>query len=154
MIQHNSQVLTSINNFITNQLSIPRGTTLSSQSQIWIAFTVSGFMHAQSMLLLPHPPNINFEERTWGVMKFFLWQAAAITFEDFVQWIWTKVAGKRENHRSRAKTWIGYAWVVTSFWISLPWAADVMMRIRLTEKSFLGFSVVRGFVRRYVPVPP
>ncbi|KAI1778795.1 membrane bound O-acyl transferase family-domain-containing protein [Hypoxylon cercidicola] len=144
--------LTKATGFTVDFLSIPRGTNLSSYLQIWLAFAISGFMHAQSMLLLPHPSNITFSERTVGVMAFFMWQAAAITMEDFVQWLWSKYSGGRE-----ASPWIsrfvGYAWVIWSFWVSLPWAADVMMRIRLTEESFLGFSMLRSIIQR-VPIPP
>ncbi|OTB04086.1 hypothetical protein M426DRAFT_321179 [Hypoxylon sp. CI-4A] len=145
------RTLTKVNGFIVDFLSIHRGTNISSYIQIWLAFTISGFMHAQSMLLLPHPSNITFAERTAGVMAFFLWQAAAITTEDFVQWLWGKLSGDLEVN-PWARRFIGYTWVISTFWVSLPWAADVMMRIRLTEESFLGFSILRSAVQR-IPTP-
>jgi hypothetical protein len=105
------------------------------------------------MLLLPHPGNITFQERTFGIMAFFLWQAFAITFEDFAMWLLKATSGHDVIKSTRVTRVIGYTWVITSFWISLPWAADVMMRLRLTEESFLGFSLVRDLVRR-VPLSP
>lgn len=120
-------------------LGIVRGTTLASYMHIWLAFFISGCMHAQSMALLPRPANITLYEATAGIMHFFLWQALAITFEDFVMWLW-KTSGKSDAPMAW-KAGIGYLWVVISMFISLPWAANVMMRLRLTEESFLGFSV-------------
>ncbi|KAH8888278.1 toxin biosynthesis protein [Thozetella sp. PMI_491] len=146
------RTFTKLTGFVVDRLGIRRGTNLSSYLQIWIAFAFSGFMHAQSMLLLPRPPNITATESTVGVMAFFLWQAAAITAEDLAQWLWRKVSGDVMIDR-RIRKWLGYSWVILSFWISLPWAADVMMRIRLTEESFLGFSLVKGLVQ-HIPIPP
>ncbi|KAF2179246.1 hypothetical protein K469DRAFT_754016 [Zopfia rhizophila CBS 207.26] len=144
--------LTKATGFVVDVLRIPRGSNLSSYTQIWLAFAISGLMHTQFFVLLPYPSNINFSERTMGVMAFFMWQAAAITLEDFVQWVWCKSGGSVEKS-NWFKTVIGYSWVLGSFWISLPWVADVMMRIRLTEESFLGFSVVREWVQM-IPLPP
>ena len=80
-------------------------------------------------------------------MAFFVWQALAITLEDIAQWMWKKTISPT-GKKSQMTTVIGYIWVIMSFWISLPWAADVMMRVRLTEKSFLGFTVMRGLVQK------
>lgn len=146
------QSLTKFNDFIIDTLSIPRGTNLSSYTQIWVALAVFGFMHAQSMRLLPHPPNITADERFTGVLVFFLWQAVAITAEDFAMWLWRQASGGRKMNPA-VSTLIGYAWVTGSMWYSLPWAADVMMRIRMTEKSMLPFSLVRDVVQK-VPLPP
>lgn len=137
---------------VVDFLSIPRGSTLSSYLQIWLAFTASGIMHAQSMLLLPHPGNITLSERTLGVLLFFVWQAVAITVEDSLQYICRLYAPAIAADHPRITRTLGYLWVILSFWVSLPWAADVMMRLRLTERSFLGFSVSRDLVRR-IPIP-
>ncbi|KAF2446664.1 hypothetical protein P171DRAFT_430761 [Karstenula rhodostoma CBS 690.94] len=120
-------------------LHIARGTTLASYAHVWLAFFISGFMHAQSMALLPRPPNITLHEATAGMLYFFLWQAFAITAEDFVIWLW-KTSGLSINPAPWNSV-LGYVWVIFSMWISIPWAADVMMRLRLTEESFLGFTV-------------
>ncbi|KAJ4390997.1 hypothetical protein N0V93_004596 [Gnomoniopsis smithogilvyi] len=138
--------------FFVDLLKVPRGTKLAFHLKIWIAFAVSGFMHAQAMLLLPSPKNITIGERTKGMMAFFLWQAAAISVEDCAKCIYIRT--EPFFHLGRPTlTIVGYAWVVMSFWISLPWAGDVMMRMRLTEESFLSFSIFNDFVR-YVPIPP
>lgn len=131
--------MTTIAYWVMDQLGITRGTTLASYTHIWLAFFISGFMHAQSMALLPRPANISVLEVTAGTLYFFLWQALAITLEDFALWLW-KASG-RSNASACWKTGLGYLWVVLSMWISLPWAANVMMRLRLTEESFLGFTV-------------
>ncbi|POS75434.1 hypothetical protein DHEL01_v206176 [Diaporthe helianthi] len=142
---------TKFTGFVINTIGIARGTNLSSYTQIWLAFVASGLMHAQSMLLLPHPPNITVSERTLGVLAFFLWQAAAITIEDLFQWLYRRTYSGFLSQR--AMNVIGYAWVIVSFWISLPWAGNVMMRLRLTEKSFLGFSLFENMMQR-IAVPP
>ncbi|KIX09593.1 uncharacterized protein Z518_00673 [Rhinocladiella mackenziei CBS 650.93] len=144
--------VTSVSNWVLDSFAIPRGTVFSRYLQIWIAFGLSGFLHAQANLMLPRPSNVTPDECVRGTMLYFLWQAAAITFEDAVQWAWVK-AGGTLHPPSRFRTLIGYAWVVCSFWISLPWAADDMMRMRLMEKSFLPFSFTQNLVRK-VPIPP
>ncbi|KAF2122855.1 toxin biosynthesis protein [Lophiotrema nucula] len=138
--------LTTIGDCIIDALGIQRKTILGDYVFIWIAFGISGIMHAQSMALLPRPANISVLDTTVGIMYFFLWQALAITLEDFAQWVWHV-----ENH-GRAESLIGYVWVVCNMWFSLPWAADVMMRLRLTEESFLGFTFFGPWVHR-MPLP-
>jgi hypothetical protein len=133
-------------------LHIKRGTNLSSYFQLWLAFFTSGCMHAASMMMLPAPVNITWQERTLGMLQFFLWQAAAITFEDFVQWT---LRGRWETSRRwrLLRPWIGYVWVTCSMWYSLPFAGDVMLRIRLQEKSFLPFTLVGPWIKSHVPIP-
>lgn len=129
-------------------------------------------MHANSMLGLPAPANITRSERTLGMLQFFLFHAAAITFEDFVQWVWRalgggaaeeggvqggrRVDGKTEGGKgegsSMLRRLVGYCWVVGCFWYSMHFAADVMLRMRLMEESFLPFTVVGGWVRM-LPIP-
>lgn len=77
-------------------------------------------------------------------MYYFLWQAAAITFEDFVQWGWKRVfrPPKGPVHL------IGYIWVICSFWFSLPWAGDVMMRVKMGEVSPFPFAISAPLVSR------
>jgi hypothetical protein len=140
------QPLTTLAYSVMDALNITRGTTLASYAHIWLAFFISGFMHAQSMALLPRPANITLYEATAGTLYFFLWQALAITAEDFVLWVW-KASG-RGVEPAAWKSAVGYAWVIVSMWISLPWAADVMMRLRLTEESFLGFTVFGPWIHR------
>lgn len=102
------------------------------------------------MLMLPSPTNITLNERTVGMIEFFWWQAAAITTEDLVQWIWARFFG---NRKTAFRTYIGYVWVAFSMWCSLPLAADVMIRLRLLEKSFLPFTIFGPWIKEYIPIP-
>jgi hypothetical protein len=52
------------------------------------------------------------------------------------------------------RTLVGWVWVVGSFWYSMAWAGDVMLRMRLNEETFLPGTVVGQWVERLVPVPP
>ncbi len=133
-------------------LNIRRGTKLSAYSQIWLAFAISGVMHACSMRGLPRPTNITTGECTLGMLRFFLWQAFAITIEDIVMWMCRRGVGGTGPKVCR--TLVGWVWVVGSFWYSMAWAGDVMLRMRLNEETFLPGTVVGQWVERLVPVPP
>ena len=74
-------------------VGIKRGTNMFSYTQLRLAFTLSGIFHALSQLMAPSPINITSEERTVGIFLFFLWQAAAITIEDCVHWLWKEGGG-------------------------------------------------------------
>ena len=122
-------------------LGIRRGTTLSSYVQLWLAFLISGLGHATSILILPSPTNITLDERTTGLIKFFLFQAAVITLEDFVQWSSDNFLGNAFN-LATFRTLIGYTWVVCTLWYSLPMAGDVFVRMRLGEDPVLPFTMI------------
>lgn len=109
-----------------------------------MTFTVSGIFHALSILLMPCPKNITFYERTAGIMYYFLWQAAVITLEDFVQWLWKKAFGSPKGPTHI----IGYLWVICSFYLSLPLAGDVMLRVKMGETPPLQLGWASGIVER------
>lgn len=132
--------------------NISRGTTLSAYTQIWLAFAISGVMHANSMRVLPRPISISTAECTIGMVQFFLWQAMAITIEDFVMLIWKRGVGRMPPEYLR--TLFGWGWVVSSFWYSMSWAGDVMLRMRLGEETFLPGTVLGPWVEKFVPIPP
>lgn len=104
------------------------------------------------MRSLPIPSNITVKEVTEGWIRFFIWQAAAITFEDFVQWIWRKLGGRFDNP-TLFRTTIGYIWVACSLWYSLPWVGDIVLRLRVHEETFLPYTVF-GLLTKYVSIPP
>ena len=147
-------------------LRIRRGTLLSSYGQIWAGFALSAFFHAQINRIAVSPANITFDEKIWGVVYFFLWQAAAITVEDFAIWGWKqgirpkKAKGRNEskegeiNHepsvRWNWKNVIGYTWVCWNFYISMPFAADVLLRMRTAVDPMLPISVARPFVETLI----
>ena len=106
-------------------------------------------MHAQAMLMFPSRENITLVEKTVGVMQFFLLQAAVITFEDFFQWL-ERISG-RYLRPGMARTYFGYAWVIFSFWYTLPLVGDVMVHMRSGEDQFLPYSLAANWVRLMPP---
>ncbi|KAG6988940.1 thioredoxin reductase gliT [Physcia stellaris] len=144
------QLLTAYNTFLLSLFSIPRGTILSKYLQIWFAFTLSGLMHANSMRGLPLP-NINTADCTLVMLRFFLWQALAITLGDLAISIYQQPF--RRKGLEAFWRMIGWAWVIVSFWISMHWAGDVMLRMRLGEETFLPGTVSKGWIKEWVPVP-
>ncbi|KAI0455769.1 membrane bound O-acyl transferase family-domain-containing protein [Xylaria acuta] len=138
--------------YVVDAFRIPRGTLWSSNVQIWLTFITTSFFHAQLNLITPVPSNIDFAERTRGMFQFFLWQALAISFEDTVQRIWGAVERKWGPLGSTGRTWhalrkpLGWMWVVLSFWISIPWAADLTLRFRFGDELMVPFSIVSPWV--------
>ncbi|KAK7909130.1 hypothetical protein PG985_015008 [Apiospora marii] len=138
--------LTSFSTAASRHLGLTKGSTLYSYSHLWIAFTISAVMHAGSMVILPSPVNISLAERTVGLVVFFLWQAFAISVEDFVQWAYGRITGGHSG--GSWHPWFGYMWVVCSFWYSLPHAGGVFLRLRMGQDSPLPFSVFRPLAER------
>lgn len=148
-------MLTLYTDAFINAVGIPRGTNWSSYTTLYLAFLISGTFHALSQRLMPCPVNVSDSERVVGFFLFFVWQAAAITFEDFVQWCWGRyMPGLRLSQNLLFSRVIGYFWVTWCIWSSLPLAGDTFLRMRMGEESFLPFSLVGPYVDRYVPIPP
>ncbi|KAF2264629.1 hypothetical protein CC78DRAFT_601276 [Lojkania enalia] len=138
--------LTTFAHCITDWMGFERSTDLTFYVHIWAAFIISGIMHAQSLALLPRAFNITLYEATAGMFYFFIWQALAITVEDLIQRAWQKTGHKFED-LGRMRFVMGYMWVACSLWISLPWAADAYIRLRITEEPMLSFTVFGPYVR-------
>jgi hypothetical protein len=134
---------------LVDALGIKRGGNLSAYTQIWLVFGISGLTHASGIFMVPSPVNITFDERFNGVMVYFLLQAAAITLEDFVQWI-MKSMGLEFAAGSRLKTMLGYAWVIGFFWVSLPQIGNVLLRTRFGEDPMFMSSPNRVWVEKMV----
>ncbi|CAJ2504442.1 Uu.00g118360.m01.CDS01 [Anthostomella pinea] len=148
-------MLTAYTDAFTDAMGITRGTNWSSYTTLYLAFMLSGTFHALSQRLMPCPIEVTDRERVVGFFQFFVWQAAAITLEDFVQWCWRQTAevhGQGDNH-TLARI-IGYVWVTCTIWGSLPLAGDTFLRMRMGEQSFLPFTLVGPFLGRLVPIPP
>ncbi|OJD31014.1 toxin biosynthesis protein [Diplodia corticola] len=128
------QPLQGLTRRIVDVVGIKRGTNTSSYMQLWFSFAISGVMHAASMTLMPCPASVSEWDRWSGLVFYFLWQAAAITFEDFVLFVWRSAFGGGGESRTW-KSVVGYVWVTCSFWFSLPMAADVMLKLRMGEVS-------------------
>jgi hypothetical protein len=136
--------------------NIRKGTNTSSYTKLWLAFIISGFFHAVSSLQMPHPANLTSTEHSMGFFWFFMWNVSAITVEDFLQWAVRRTFPKGEFVRegSMVRTIVGYVWVVLVMWGGLPLVGDMCLRMRVGAESPLGFSVWRGIVEQYVPIPP
>ncbi|KAI1820254.1 membrane bound O-acyl transferase family-domain-containing protein [Xylaria intraflava] len=129
-----------------------QGTLLSKYSQLWLTFAISGCGHAASILILPSPKHITTEERTTGLIVFFLWQAAIITLEDFIRFMWNSKLKGPSPQQSVVVRWICYAWVVGQLWFSIGWAGDVFLRMRLSEQPLLPFTITGGLVKQWAPL--
>jgi hypothetical protein len=148
-------MLTSYTDAFVDAVGIPRGTNWSSYTTLYLAFLLSGTFHALSQRQMPCPVDVTDSERVIGFFLFFVWQAAAITFEDFAQWCWRRYTkGLRPGADRLISRVIGYMWVTWCIWTSLPLAADTFLRMRMGEESFLPFTLVGPYVDRLVPVPP
>lgn len=106
-------------------------------------------MHAASMTLMPCPANVPEWDRWRGLLLYFIWQAAVITTEDFVIYFWRNVWGGGQEKRMW-KRLVGYVWVTWSFWASLPWAADVLLKLRMGETSPFPGTVWGPLVERFL----
>ncbi|KAF2276648.1 toxin biosynthesis protein [Westerdykella ornata] len=135
--------------------NIPKGTNLSSYTKLYLAFLISGFFHGICSLMMPAPDNLSTTERSLGFFLFFIWQVAAITVEDFGQWIARNfTSGELQREGSAMRRWIGYAWLILVMWFGLPLVGDMCLRMRVGVENPLPFSISRGFVEEYIPIPP
>lgn len=141
--------LSGLTGSLVDALGIKRGTNTSSYTQLWISFAISGVMHAASMTLMPCPANVPEWDRWRGLLLYFIWQAAVITTEDFVIYFWRNVWGGGQEKRMW-KRLVGYVWVTWSFWTSLPWAADVLLKLRMGETSPFPGTVWGPLVERFL----
>ncbi|KAK0232274.1 membrane bound O-acyl transferase family-domain-containing protein [Armillaria nabsnona] len=124
--------VTSIGKFVAQTLGFPRGTKLSSYTQLYVGFFVSGNVHA-------------WGDRMAG-SKFgqsILWfqlQAVAITLEDAVI-----VLGKRAGFRDHI-LWrmIGLLWVATWFVLTTPMLTAVITNAAQPLRPTLPFSPLLG----------
>ena len=127
-------------------LRFPRGTNRSSYTQLYIAFFLSGLLHFAGDYMI--------EKRlVYRSFKFFILQAVAITFEDFVIYIakhllrWRGIELKPEK---AGGSWaevvvrvVGYCWVTLWFCLTFP--------IWLDEPNAIGFSSTdRGPITQFL----
>jgi len=129
-----------------NKLKLPRGSNRSSYAQLYIAFFLSGIIHSSGDFML--------EKRMVSrSFKFFLLQAVAITFEDFIIYIVRGLLsrGGVELKPGRVdESWmemvvrvVGYCWVTIWFCVTLP--------VWLDESSTIGFaSSDRGVITQFL----
>lgn len=127
--------LTSFSTGFAQALGLKKGTNAYSYVHLYTAFLLSGILHAGSILILPSQINLTLQDKTAGMIAFFVWQAVAISVEDFVQWVFCTTFGGPNASRSWIVRLVGYSWVVWSFWFSLPLAAAVQHRVRLGQDA-------------------
>jgi hypothetical protein len=132
-------------------LGIRHGTNLSSYTQIWFSFLLSGYFHASSHLILPSPIDVSVAERTYPIFLFFVLQAAAITIEDMVQWIWCKGLGYGDS-KTKWRQIVGYVWVVGWLLFSVKFPALAYLKTRVGLESPLPFTIAGRWVH-LVPRP-
>ena len=127
-------------------LKFPRGTNRSSYTQLYIAFFLSGVLHFAG--------DFTFEKRmVYHPFKFFILQAVAITFEDFIIYVakrlirWRGIEfrpGKADESWTEVAVRIfGYCWVTLWFCLTLP--------VWLDAPNSVGFgSVDRGVIPQFL----
>ncbi|KAI1322264.1 membrane bound O-acyl transferase family-domain-containing protein [Xylariaceae sp. FL0255] len=129
-----------------------QGTWQSRYIQLWLSFIMSGLGHAASVLILPSPKNITFQERTEGLLLFFLWQAFIITIEDGIKHVWNQWLGGPRAKDHVVPRVAGYIWVIGMLWFSMGWAGDVFLRMRLAEEPLFGSSPSGAFLETWIPM--
>lgn len=147
-------MLTSYTKSFVNAVGITRGTNWSSYTQLYLAFSLSGAFHALSQRQMPRPVDVSDGDVVVGFFLFFLWQALAITFEDFAQYCWRGCLKRCGIDDSRLVARIvGYVWVTSCIWTSLPLAGDTFLRLRMGEDHMLPFDLTGSLVSRVIPIP-
>jgi len=127
-------------------LKLPHGSNRSSYTQLYIAFFLSGIIHSSADFMLE-------KRMVYRSFKFFLLQAVAITFEDFVIYIAKRLLCRRgvelkpgtvnESWVETAVRVIGYCWVTLWFCSTLP--------VWLDEPNSIGFgSTDRGAITQFL----
>ena len=127
-------------------LKFPRGTNRSSYTQLYVAFFLSALFHFSG--------DFTFRKRTvYYSFKFFLLQAVAITFEDFVIYIAKRLLRRKGIEFKPGEvcgSWaeavvkvIGYCWVTLWFCLTLP--------VWLDEPNTVGLSSTdRGHITQFL----
>ena len=127
-------------------LKFPRGSNLSSYTQLYIAFFLSGLLHLSGDFMLE-------KRMVYHSFKFFLLQAIAITLEDFVIYVAKRLlcrAGIEFKSERVDESWagtvvrvIGYCWVTLWFCLTIPGWLD--------EPDSIGFGITdRGAIAQFL----
>ncbi|KAF7360703.1 MBOAT-2 domain-containing protein [Mycena venus] len=113
-------------------LRLPSGGNASAYVQLYTAFLISGLIHyiAETMAL---------DHWRGGAMPFFMFQACAITVEDFILFAARK-AGIRDGWAVRA---VGYAWTWAWLALTLPGWQESLVHGGQMEEG-LPVSVLMG----------
>ena len=131
-------MLSGVGKFVANDvLKFPRGTNLSSYTQLYVGFLMSGIIHSLGDYLAERRVVLRS-------IKYFLLHAMAITFEDIVIYVAKRslllvgiklTPGKLDGTRIGAIVRVvGYCWVI--LWFS--WASPILQ----DGLSALGFNTM------------
>ena len=127
-------------------LKFPRGTKRSAYTQLYVAFFLSALVHLAADFMLD-------KRMAYRSFKFLLYQAVAITIEDFVIAIAKRSLlqkGTEFNPERANGSWgeaavrvVGYCWVTLWFCLTFPGWQD--------ELNVLGFgNIDRGPVTQFL----
>ncbi|KAK7036140.1 MBOAT-2 domain-containing protein [Favolaschia claudopus] len=139
--------LTSHGKFVSNTiLRLPPG-NLASYLQLYIAFAISGLIHHAGDAMA-----MRNGIRGGGSVTFFMLQACAITFEDFLIFLGKKTFKADSDLRKVKKSWVGlrlvgYVW--TWWWLALTLPGWLMPQVRggLMDGQGLPVSLLLGIWR-------
>ena len=136
------QMFTSYGQALVRILRIPRGTNLSSYTQLYVSFVISGLFHALMTYNLPGTNSLPFEYSFMLAFKFFVMQAMAIQFEDTVLAICRRVRKTPASENQIFGRVFGYLWVISWFWFSLGWGGDALLKSNMMRVSDVPVPVV------------
>jgi len=106
--------VSSIGKSIARGMGFQPGTNMSSYTQLYVGFIVSGLLHVIG--------DVTVSMKYFGLsFPFFLVQAIAITMEDAVIALAGRAGIDKTTYLTRT---IGYAWVILWFSVSLAWYLD------------------------------
>lgn len=119
-------------------LGFQPGSQMSSYTQLYVAFIVSGLAHsAGDAMVGPQYTGLSF--------SFFLLQAVAITAEDCVIGL-ARRAGMDTQVSTMTRVF-GYVWVTVWFMISMPLLLNFQIAIGMGTSEILPISLIRYGVR-------
>ena len=129
------KLLTGHADFVAKQLRLPKS-AFTTYFKLFIIFFLSGFIHHSAEYIV---------YLKWGghSMEFFLLQAVAIIFEDFIISMAARTGFSSEPNRFYKL--IGFVWVFAWFTYYLPIWLDEMIHKGITDEW--NFSLIQGLWR-------
>lgn len=132
-----SQTLSAYSKFIVRTLRI-NNAHIGASIHMFLVFFISGVFHA-----LPLRVMLGKERRLpLGTIFFFSSQVVGIFIEETVIEVYGRVCGNVGT--LSWYRWVGFLWVATWFYLTLPFFLDNMFESGLMDASTMPFSVVRA----------
>ena len=141
------RTLTTNSNFVSTALHLPPRTLFTTYFKLFTSFLISGLIHATGDYVLYH----NFSQG--GALRFFLLQAVAITFEDTVIAIFSRLPLVELGVRGGGKIYsayklVGYIWVFAWFTFSMPIWLDPQVHAGTVDET-RNLSLIRVLNARF-----